>query len=96
MKGDDLDNYYARRERHGPSYHIVPSERDPAEDGTSAPHGVPDGYEHPLNLRGLNIEGAPRALPVSQQLQDGPERNRDEVSEAAARQAAADLAAYHG
>jgi hypothetical protein len=70
----ERDNKLVRREYHGATHSITTGMH-----GDRTPHGVPPGYEHPQSLTGLIIEGAPRALPVSQAIQRGPERSRGEA-----------------
>jgi hypothetical protein len=68
------DNKFVRREYHGGTYKTVMHEQQ--QEGDPTPHGVPPGYEHPMNLSRLIIEGAPRALPVSQKITHGPAQDR--------------------
>jgi hypothetical protein len=72
----DRDNKFVRREYHGGAYSVTPLTGKDRHAGDKTPHGVPPGYEHPMDLTDLIIEGAPRALPVSQAIQHGPAQDR--------------------
>jgi hypothetical protein len=72
----ERDNKFVRREYHGGMYSISPLTGKDRHAGDKTPHGVPPGYEHPMNLSSLIIEGAPRALPVSQRITRGPAQDR--------------------
>jgi hypothetical protein len=58
-------------------YSITPLTGEDRHAGDKTPHGVPPGYEHPMNLSSLIIEGAPRILPVTQEIEHGPEQSRN-------------------
>ena len=85
-----------KREFHGGVYRITPSDRDRhAGDPQVLAWGAP-GYRHPQPLdRDVLDPGGPRVLPVSQQVQHGSERSREEEFEQALRQDAAALHAFH-
>lgn len=86
----ERDAAQVRKEVTGPTYQMVLSDqRQEAE-----PHGVPPGYEHPLDLRGFIIAGGPRVLPVSQEIEHGPQPSRSEEFEQAM-QTVANLGALH-
>jgi hypothetical protein len=84
----------ATNEWHGATYQMVLSDQQQAGDPLS-PHGVPPGYEHPQPLGPDVLDpGGPRILPVSQEVQHGPELSRSAEFDAAMREAA-ELGAYH-
>jgi hypothetical protein len=69
----DIDNYYTRREQHGPIYQVVPSRQRQEGDPTWRARGVPP--DAPPSLVEL-LMTAPRALPVPQTIEHGPEESR--------------------
>jgi hypothetical protein len=89
MRGDDV-----RREWHGGTHQLVMHEQTHEGDPLK-PHDVPPGYEHPQPLGPDVLDpGGARILPVSQDVQHGPERSRS-AEFGAARQEVANLAAWH-
>jgi hypothetical protein len=81
------------REFHGATHTITAGIRgdDPAY---YPPHGLPPQYQRPMSVMDLIVAGAPRALPVTQEIPHGPEQSRSAEFDAA-RQEAADLGHYH-
>ena len=82
-------------EYHGATHTLVMSVQfkaaDPAHPGYFPPHGLPPGYEHPQRLGPDVLDpGGPRILPVTQEIEHGPE-----LSRSAEFQEAAELGAYH-
>jgi hypothetical protein len=84
----------ARHEVHGAVYAVTPLSGEDRHAGDPTPHGVPPEYAHPLDLASLIIEGAPRALPVTQEIEHGQQRSRAEEFDDAAIEAA-ELGAWH-
>jgi hypothetical protein len=77
------------REYHGATHNMVMSEQ--TQSGDLTPHGVPPQYAHPQRLgRDVLDPGGPRILPVSQEIEHGPEQSRS-----AEFQEAAELGALH-
>jgi hypothetical protein len=76
MKRRD-DDYYRSLEWKGATYQMVPHQQTQSGDPLKPP-GVPPGYEHPVRLN-IIIGGAPRALPVSQQIPHGRVQSRTEA-----------------
>jgi hypothetical protein len=72
----ERDNKIVRREHHGGTYDITPLTGKDRHAGDKTPHGVPAEYAHPQSLKDLIIEGAPRALPVTQEIAHGPAQDR--------------------
>jgi hypothetical protein len=64
----------ARHEWHGAAYEMVTHQQ--RQEGDPTPHGVPPQYTHPMNLTGMIVGGAPRALPVTQAITHGPAQDR--------------------
>jgi len=75
VKGADREAAFSRREVHGPSYEVVESEG--RHQGEPRPHGVPPDYDRP-SLIDL-LPAAPRALSVSQDVERGPQEDRDDA-----------------
>jgi hypothetical protein len=92
----ERDNAYVRRnEVHGPSYRLEMSEqRHEGDPQQQLALREPDPYQRPMSVLDLIVAGAPRALPVSQEIQRGPEQSRSGEFQAAV-QAAADLGHLH-
>ncbi len=87
------DAYHAQRGWHGPTYQMV-THHQTQEGDAAKPHGVPPGYEHPEPLGGDLLDpGGPRILPVTQQVQHGPDQSRAEAFD---REAAAGMAEFYG
>jgi hypothetical protein len=86
----------SRTEWHGSPLRMVMHE--PKQTGvTRSPHGVPPGYEHPLPLGPDVLEpGGPRILPVSQKIEYGPEKSREEEFERAVGAGLNYMASYFG
>jgi hypothetical protein len=86
----DRDWHYAHQEIPRPTYQMIMSNQM-HEDEPRHPHGVPPG------LRPSLIEilaGAPRVLPVSQEVEHGPEQSRSEEFQRGFQQAS-DLGRMH-
>jgi hypothetical protein len=81
----------ARNEVMGARYETEPSRQ--RQEGDPTPHGV-GAYAHPMWLGSLMIEGAPRALPVTQQIEHGPVQSRSAEFDQAVLDAA-DLGRVH-
>lgn len=80
-----------RNEYHGGTHQLRRHEQTQRGDPLK-PHGVPPGYEHPQPLgRSVLDPGGPRILPVSQQVQHGPQQSPEEAFEREAREAAAGM-----
>lgn len=73
---DERDSVSVRREYHGATYAVTPLTGKDRHSGDRTPHGVPPEYAHPMDLTSLIVEDAPRALPVTQEIQHGPEQSR--------------------
>ena len=85
----------ATHEVHGATYSVTPLSGDDRHAGDPTPHGVPPEYSRPRSVLDLIVAGAPRALPVTQEIPHGPDQSRSAEFDAAL-QEAADLGAYHG
>jgi hypothetical protein len=86
------DAAQVRREVHGPTYQMVPSDQHHAGDPQQQlALREPRGYQRPQSVLDLIIAGAPRVLAVSQEVGHGPEQSRTGEFE----QAIADLGALH-
>jgi hypothetical protein len=85
-----------RKEFHGATYKITPSDRHRHAGDPQVLLWQPPGYEHPQRL-GPDVlgPGGPRVLSVSQQIEHGPERSREEEFEQALREDAAALHTFH-
>jgi hypothetical protein len=77
LKAADRDAAQVRKEVHGPSYQMVPSDQVQKGDPQRHPHGVPPEYDRPSMVD--IIAGAPRALPISQRIQHGSDESRVEA-----------------
>jgi hypothetical protein len=93
--GGRSDDYFTRREVHGPAYSMVISDqRQEGDPEQQLALREPPRYRRPMSVMDLVVAGAPRVLPVSQNLTHGPERDRDEEFWQGM-QAAADLGHFH-
>lgn len=73
------------KEVHGPTYRIAaPNPSDDRHSGDPTPHGLPPAYSRPQSVQDLILANTVRALPVTQQVEHGPEQSRSaEFQEAA-------------
>jgi hypothetical protein len=91
----DRDGYYSRREVPGATYQIDPPRPDDdrhAGDPMRRPHGVPSEYDRPSMVDLL--PAGPRALPLTQDIEAGPDESREEEFWRGIQQAA-DLGTMH-
>jgi hypothetical protein len=92
LRGAERDGYYSRGELPGPTYEIRESTQTQEGDPYNRPYGVLPEFDRP-SLVDL-LPAAPRTLPVSQDVEHGPEQDRDEAFWLGIRQAS-DLGTMH-
>jgi hypothetical protein len=68
--------YDATKEWKGAGHRMAQSEQKQTGDPQQIALREPPGYQHPRSVMDLIVAAAPRALPVSQEIEHGPDQSQ--------------------